>query len=102
MTSLESICIGIQNLIRALYTQFKLIYRFVALSKSNDIAIYCHGARSRPGRLVEVVQLRLFKAKEGRSYSILCDKYIPNPRLEPGVPPIRRSREVTCRIVTLG
>jgi hypothetical protein len=61
-----------------------------------------HGARLRPGRLVEVVQLRLFKAKEGRSYSILCDKYIPNPRLEPGVPPIRRLREVICRIVTLG
>jgi hypothetical protein len=32
----------------------------------------------------------------GSSYSILCDKYIPNPRLEPGVPPIRRLREVTC------
>jgi hypothetical protein len=40
MKSLESICIGIQISIRALYTQLQTIYLYVALSKLNDIAIY--------------------------------------------------------------
>ena len=37
--SLKLRCIGIQTLIRVLYTQYQSIYHFVALNRSNDIAI---------------------------------------------------------------
>jgi hypothetical protein len=37
--SLKLRCIGIQTLIKVLYTQYRNIYHFVALNRSNDIAI---------------------------------------------------------------
>jgi hypothetical protein len=37
--SLKSSCIGIQTLIRVLYTRYQSIYYFVALNRLNDIAI---------------------------------------------------------------
>jgi hypothetical protein len=40
MRSLGSLCIGIQTLIQALYTQLQIIYHSAAFSKSSGIAIY--------------------------------------------------------------
>jgi hypothetical protein len=39
MKSLESICIRIQTLIKALYTRFQPIYLYIALNRLNAIAI---------------------------------------------------------------
>ena len=39
MKSLESIYIGMQTLIKVLYTRFQTIYLSVALNRSNDITI---------------------------------------------------------------
>jgi hypothetical protein len=40
MKSLKSLCIGIQTLIKGLYTRFRAIYYSAGFSKSSGIAIY--------------------------------------------------------------